>query len=271
MGRDSTALALMSFHGELPLLDAIIAADTRWEPAGVYHTLAWVREIVSTKIPVYVVSAGNLGEDVLESAAQHAQGKGMAAGRCGQPPFYIKNARNLTYATAVSGGKLWRECTVDYKIIPIRRKIRELLGYAPVGRLPQDVWVEQWIGFPRDELARTFCSDVQWITNTFPLILPLQMSKRDLVAWYAAHHYPLPPKSACLFCPFHANAYWREMRDTRPDEWEQTLQFEARLHQGKLPGVRGAPYLHKAMVPLHLAPIDEADTGQEQFCLTCAT
>jgi hypothetical protein len=269
MGRDSSAVALMSFHGELPLLDGIIAADTGWEPAEVYKTLAWVREIVSARIPVYVVQAGDLGRDILDASARHAQGQRLTAGLSGQPPFWVKNDPNKAYATAVSGGKLWRKCTADYKVVPIRRKIRELLGVKVHGRLPKGMWVEQWIGFPRDEVWRTFCSDVQWITHTFPLILPMQMSKRDLPAWFATHGYPVPAKSSCLFCPFHTNAYWRDMRDRRPQEWTKTVAFEQALHRGTLPGVRGIPYLHRSLLPLPLAPIDEPDTGDELFCMHC--
>jgi hypothetical protein len=234
-------------------------------------TFAWVTEIVQAKIPVYEVSAGDLGADVLDAARRHGAGEQMTAGHSSQPPFFVKNAPNLDYATADSGGTLWRKCTETYKIIPIRRKIRELLGAARFGPIPEGQWVEQWIGFPIDDQKRTFCSDVRWITNTFPLILPKRMWKRDLRRWLTEHGYPVPPKSSCTFCPYHNNAYWRDMRDNRPDEWAETVTFEAELQQGQLPGVRGIPYLHKSMVPLPMAPIDLPDTGEELFCLACNT
>jgi hypothetical protein len=269
-GQDSTTIALMSKHGDLPPIDVILSADTQSEPDEVYGTVEWVSALLD--VPVYRVTAGNLGEDVLRIATEHAAGKAFTAGHTGQPPFYVKNDPTKDYATAVRGGVLWRKCTHDYKIVPIRRKLRELLGVKPTGRLPKDVWVQQWIGFPLEELGRTFCSDVQWITNTFPLI-EKRMRKADCERWLRAHGYPAPlPKSACRFCPYHTNAYWRRQRDTQPHEWAKTLTFEAALHRGKLPGVRGIPYLHKSMVPLALAPIDEPETGQEElFCFTCNT
>ena len=268
VGLQSTTLLLMSQHDELPRLDAAFFADTEAEPVAVYETLEWVTAVVD--IPIYRVSAGNLGAAVLDTAHRGALGQHLTAGHVGQPPFWVKNAPNKDYATAVSGGALWRKCTADYKIIPIRRKIRELLGVKPIGRLRQGVWVEQWIGFSREELGRTFCSDVQWITNTFPLILPKQMTRRDCEQWLTGHGYPIPPKSSCTFCPFHSNAYWRDMRENRPNEWTATVDFERQLHAGKLPGVRGTPYLHKSMVPLPMAPIEELDTGPELFCHACA-
>jgi hypothetical protein len=269
-GQDSTTTALMAHHGEIPPFDAILCADTQSEPDEVYETAEWVAAILQT--PIYRVTAGDLGADVLQVAQDHKHGKAMAAGHRGQPPFWVRNDPNKDYATTDSGGQLWRKCTQDYKVIPIRRKIRELLGVKPTGRLPHGVWVEQAISFPREELGRAFCSDVAWITNTFPLIM-LGMRKADCVQWLHDHGYPAPiPKSSCRFCPYHSNAYWRRMRDTQPREWAKTVAFEQQLHAGKLPGVRGIPYLHRSMMPLPMAPIDEPETGQEElFCFACNT
>jgi hypothetical protein len=260
----------MSHHGELPRLDAAIFSDTQNEPQGVYETVEWVSQAVD--IPIYRVSKGHIAEAILTVAAEHGRGKHLTAGHISQPPFYVKNAPNKDYATADSGGMLWRKCTKDYKIIPIRQKVRELLGVKRTGRLPEGIHVEQWIGFNLDDLGRTFCSDVQWITNTFPLILPKRMRRRDCRAWLTQHGYPIPMKSSCKMCPYHLNSYWRDMRDHRPTEWAETVAFEAAMQAGRLPGVRGIPYLHRSMVPLPLAPIDEPDTGQEElFCYACNT
>lgn len=267
LGQDSTTIALLAQHGEIPPFDAIIWADTQQEPQEVYETLEWVLPLLTP--PVYRVTAGDLGADVLRVATQ--ADPTQTRWTIGQPPFYARNPPNAHYPTVDRGGPLVRGCTRDYKVTPIRHKMRELLGYSGRRHLPRGLWVEQAIGFPLDELGRTFCSDVQWITNTFPLI-NLRMRKRDCARWLTAHGYPIPPKSSCRFCPYHSNAYWRRMRDTQPKEWRKTVAFEQALHAGKLPGVRGTPYLHKSMVPLPLAPIDEPETGQEElFCFACNT
>jgi hypothetical protein len=250
-GIDSTTVLLLSEHGELPRLDAAIFADTWAEPQGVYATLEWL--MAATSIPIYRVSQGNLGADMLA----------WDKARQTYAPFYMRTT------AGVSGAPLGRRCTRAYKIRPIRRKIRELLAQTPRVRGRR---VEQWIGFSLDDMGRTFCSDVQWLTNVFPLILPLRMRRRDCIIWLQTHGYPVPEKSSCIFCPYHKNEYWRDMRDRRPDEWEQAVTFERRLHEGKLPGVRGTPYLHRSMVPLPMAPLDVPDTGQEElFCMHCNT
>src|SRR5438093_4855698 len=40
------------------------------------------------------------------------------------------------------------------------------------------------------------------------------------------HGYSVLPKSACLGCPYHSNATWREMKQRRPDEWQGTVAFD---------------------------------------------
>jgi hypothetical protein len=257
-------MVLLSEHGALPRLDAAIFADTQSEPQYVYDTLAWLE--AATSIPILRVSAGNLGADILAGI----QG-GRETAVIYQPPFWVKNAASTDALSPTVGGRLRRKCTNIYKIAPIRRKIRELLGVNPFGRLPRALRVEQWIGFPADEMARTFCSDVQWIVNIFPLILPLRMRKRDCEAWLRTHGYPIPQKSSCTFCPYHSNAYWRTMRAERPDEWKAAVDFERQLHTGRLPGVRGQVYLHRALVPLDQAPIGQDEGTPALFCLACAT
>lgn len=264
LGQDSTTLALLAEHGEIAPFDAIIWADTQQEPAEVYETMEWVLPLLTP--PVYRVTAGDIGASVLE--ASRSTSTRWAEG---QPPFWVRNAPNTAYASADRGAPLSRNCTRGFKTIPIRRKLRELLGYPLPARIPKGAWIEQAIGFPLDELGRTFCSPVKWLVNTFPLI-DQRMRKHDCARWLTAHGYPIPPKSSCRFCPYHSNAYWRRMRDTQPEEWRQVVAFEAALHQGKLPGVRGIPYVHKSMMPLPVAPIDEPETGQEElFCFACNT
>lgn len=269
LGQDSTTIALLAAHGSIPPFDAIIWADTQQEPAEVYATLAWVLPLLKT--PVYRVTAGDLGADILRIATATRVGAPHRTASSPNAPFFVRNAPNLDYPTADSGGTLWRRCTVQYKIAPIRRKIRELLGVGRRGPIPAHSWIEQAIGFPLDEVGRTFCSDVHWIVNTFPLI-DLRMRKRDCARWLTEHGYPIPPKSSCRFCPYHSDAYWRRMRDTQPEEWARTVAFEQTLQAGKIPGVRGTPYLHKSMVPLPCAPIDVPDADQEElFCFACNT
>ncbi|HND51985.1 MAG TPA: hypothetical protein PLV92_06295, partial [Pirellulaceae bacterium] len=195
-GVQSTTLALLAARRELDSVpDAAIFADTGWEPQRVYDYLDWLE--ARLPFPVYRVSAGNLKADLI--ARGSARG-----GRFIAVPFFLKHPNGKP-------GIGRRQCTSHYKIEPIRRKIRELLGYGPRARIPAGS-VEKWIGISVDEAIRATPAKVKFETNRFPL-LELRMSRRDCVAWLEARQYPVPPKSSCIGCPFHSDAMWRDIRD----------------------------------------------------------
>ncbi len=47
-----------------------------------------------------------------------------------------------------------RQCTDGYKIRPIRRRMREMLGLRPRQRVPAGTAVELWLGISTDEAIR---------------------------------------------------------------------------------------------------------------------
>ena len=107
-----------------------------------------------------------------------------------------------------------RQCTKDYKIVPIRRKARELAGLYRK-RSPSVPVVEQWIGISFDEVIRMKPSFEDWQVNRWPLI-ERGMTRQDCLRWLERHGYPLPPKSSCIGCPFHSDEMWRQIRDHDP-------------------------------------------------------
>lgn len=65
-------------------------------------------------------------------------------------------------------------------------------------------------------------------------------------------------------CPYHGNRQWREMRDQRPAEWADAVEFDQAIRKG---GARGLPlngeaFLHRSRVPLELAPIDRVTSRE---------
>ena len=256
-GVQSTTLLLMSELGELPLLDAAVFADTQSEPRVVYRHLEWLLGQVS-RIPIYQVTAGNLGAAVLSALVPAAlQGK---AGRFGQPPFYVRGQKPGI-------GMLWRKCTQEYKIAPIERHLKRLAGLKPKARLPRQPVVEQWKGISVDELQRAACARVPWIVNRYPLI-ELRMRRHDCLRWMKDHGFPEPPKSACLWCPYRSDAEWRLMRDQHPDDFAEALTFDEalRAQDQHIPGTHGLAYVHRSAIPLRLVNFDTPeDAGQQNL------
>ena len=166
-GVQSTTLALMAAHGEIgPMPDCAIFADTGWEPRAVYEHLAWLRSPNVLPFPVHIVSAGDLRADLLAGARGERWASIPAFTRTVTPagaelPVYDEDENGDLVAIGsrivpterVGVGMIRRQCTGDYKIAPIRRKVRELLGIAG-RRSPKAPLAEQWIGISLDEVLR---------------------------------------------------------------------------------------------------------------------
>ena len=244
-GVQSTALALRAAHGEIgPMPDCAIFADTGWEPRAVHEHLAWLRSPGVLPFPVHVVSAGNIRDGLI---------RGARGERWASIPAFTRSASGKV-------GMIRRQCTGEYKIVPIRRKVRELAGIAGK-RSPKHPIVEQWIGISFDEAIRMKASFEAWQVNRFPLI-ELGMTRRDCLRWLEKHGYPMPPKSACIGCPYHGDAHWRQMRAEDPDAWADAVAIDRLIRTG-FRNLSGEVYLHRSCVPLDEADLDTLeDRGQ---------
>lgn len=241
-GVQSTVLALMAADGSLPGLDAAIFADTGWEPPAVYRQVDMLEvELKRAGVPLHRVSNGNLREDSINPTHRYAS-----------IPYFVRNPDG-------SAGMGRRQCTSEYKLNPINRKVRELLGAAPpkFRHVKRGQVAEQWIGFSTDEIHRADDKRQNlYTTKRYPL-LDLGMSRRDCERWLKASGWGHTAKSACIGCPFHGNAQWRDLRDNHPEQWADAIEFDKAIRKG---GSRGMPlngeaFLHRSMVPLELAPI----------------
>jgi hypothetical protein len=219
----------MASCGELPPPDAAIFADTGWEPKAVYAWLDWLTPRLA--FPVHRVSRGNIREDLL--ARQNATGQRFVS-----IPAYTFN-----------GGMGRRQCTREYKVEPIVRKIRELGGGI---KSP----VEMWLGISLDEIRRMKPNRIKWITNRWPLI-ERRMSRQDCLRWMRDHGFPEPAKSSCIGCPFHDNGYWRRLKEGSPEEFADAVEVDKAIRD--IPGFDYEQYLHRSLMPL-----DEVDLRTEE-------
>lgn len=273
-GVQSTTLALMAAHGDIgPMPTCAIFADTGWEPRAVYDHLAWLMSGNLLPFPVHIVSAGNIRDQLMTAAEGNRWASIPAFAKTVTPAganvpildedidgTLIEVGTRRTTTETISIGMIRRQCTTDYKIVPIRRKVRELAGLTR-RRSPAFPVVESWIGISTDEVVRAKPSFEAWQVKRFPLI-EMRMSRRDCLAWLSRHDYPIPPKSACVGCPFHDNARWRHLRDHDPRAWSDAVAVDRALRTG-LRGIRGEVFLHRSCVPLDEADLSTAaDHGQ---------
>jgi hypothetical protein len=148
---------------------------------------------------------------------------------------------------------------MEYKITPLTRKTRDLLGLAPRQRAGGGQRCEMLIGISTDEALRMKPSQEAWKQHRWPLI-EKGMSRNDCLRWMERKGYPLPPKSSCIGCPFHSDDEWRSIRSDA-DAWADAVAIDAVIRAQ--PGIRGQQFMHRSCVPL--AEVDlstAADHGQ---------
>ena len=249
-GVQSSTMALMANEGLItPMPTCAIFADTQNEPKYIYEYLDYLKGIL--KYPVYTVTKGNIKEDMLK----------VTSGGYTFPtaPFYtLKNGKK---------GMVMRQCTNDYKIQVIRKKIRELLGLKRYQHVKKDMFVEQWIGISTDEIARKKPARDKFITNRWPL-LEEEMNRQDCIDWMNKHEYKMPEKSACNMCPFHDDKYWAALKKNHPDEFADAVDTDVKIRnlgrdkEAKL-------FIHKSCKPLSEVEFNVEEDQLDMFDNAC--
>jgi hypothetical protein len=246
-GVQSTTLALMACQGTLPDLDAAIFADTGWEPPAVYRQVNNLDlKLRRSGVPLHRVNNGDLRRD---TTTGRTDGKNNFAAI----PYFIRHIDGTQ-------GMGQRQCTHEYKLKPVNRKIRELLGAQPpqFRRVKKGQIAEVWIGFSTDEISRVDNKQtLRYIIKRHPL-LEIGMSRKDCAHWLQAHGWGHTTKSACIGCPLHGNRQWRDLRDNHPAQWADAVEFDHAIRNGgSRPLKHGSQaFLHRSLLPLEVAPID---------------
>jgi hypothetical protein len=264
-GVQSSTMFLMACKGVLtPKPDAAIFADTQWEPKEVYQWLDELERIGGEAgIPIIRATAGSLRADALTFMkggpdGKHRQGVG---GRWASLPLFVLNPDG-------SSGMIRRQCTKDYKIKVVEKEIRKMVGLKP-GERAKSLIVEQWIGISADEAGRMRDSRHAWAKLHYPLIFDFEdsMTRSDCKIWLASNGYPIPPKSACLGCPFHSDAEWRLIK-ADPVAWADVCEFDDAIRE--CGGIRGKVFLHRSCKPLREIDFSTAEErGQLNWINEC--
>jgi hypothetical protein len=148
--------------------------------------------------------------------------------------------------------------------VPIRKKIRELMGLKKYQKAPKGIGVRLWIGISTDEMLRMKPNRDIYIENVWPLI-ELEMSRTGCLDWMNKNNHPKPSKSSCIGCPFHSNADWVEMKNNAPDEWNHAIKIDSIIRQPSEYNKNKdlLQYMHRRCLPLAEAVLlDEEPNDQ---------
>ena len=112
-----------------------------------------------------------------------------------------------------------RWCTADFKIKPIKRKLRELGATAknPITSI---------IGISYDEGHRAnFNSDVKYQLMEYPLV-DKKITRKMCHDIIEKHGFPQPPKSGCDFCMFFSRNHFRKLSKEDPERFAEIVAME---------------------------------------------
>ena len=233
----------MAAHGEItPMPKCAIFADTQDEPEEVYY---WLEKLEKwLPFPVHRVTAGSLAAHVTKPYFSKKNNKMTAY----SIPAFVKNADGTT-------GHMTRQCTSEFKVQPIDKEITRQMRDSGVKK------AIKWIGISLDEIHRMKPSRRSTVTHIWPLI-DHRIRRHDCLEWMKKHGYPKPPRSACIYCPYHSNSEWGELSDRA---FLEASEFEKRLQEThRKIGATGVPFLHRSMVPLREVDFStDEDHGQQ--------
>ena len=260
-GVQSTTLFLMSIAGEVHKFDYAIFADTQEEPDDVYRHLEWLESLGGP--PILRCTAGRLG-DALDKGTD-ANGNGRTdGGHYISIPAFTKHPDGRM-------GAVQRQCTKDFKVVPIEQAIRQrVFGAAPGKGIPKDSVCVQYMGLSFDEPKRVIRVKERFLSKPknwkvqFPL-WEMQMTRGDCMAYLKERVPHQVPRSACVFCPFKKDDEWRLLRDHDPNGWARAVEIDHVCRTGT--GLDAQRFLHRQCVPLEQVDLrpEHERTGQMMF------
>jgi hypothetical protein len=245
-GVQSFTLAAMSALGELEPLDAAIHADTRYERQGTYEFAEkwtpWLRE---RGVQVETVRCPEIRGGVTYPNG-YDTGRGMHTSlSCNIPAFTVNDVGDE--------GQIRRQCTEEWKLRPFRAAIRSR-------NLPKGEQAEVWIGISADEFQRAKDADVRYLRHRFPL-LERNIDRAGCVGWPVAHGLDVPPKSACVFCPYQNARSFAALKRWGGSDWATALAADEEIRLARPPY---ALFIHPARIPLAKAVDIPEDHGYVQ-------
>jgi len=264
-GTQSSTLALMIEHGLIEGISCAIFADTKSESAETYEWLEWLKSKLS--YPVYTVSAGSLEWHTiwrLNNLPFIEESLSI--------PFYVKKTGKFANDKRKIG-MLPRQCSYQYKLIPINKRIRQVLGIKKYKKMNKRIigdHIELLLGLSYDELLRVkkVNKKNKYIKNIFPLV-DLKMTRQDCIDWIKKNYNKTAPRSSCVFCPYHSDKGWLKLKKN-PKEWQRIIKFDKTLRDPKDRGFgkmkynfKDNIYLHRSCKPLEEVKFKDGDEPSE--------
>jgi hypothetical protein len=211
-GVQSNALLVLAAQGRIDYRTFLFAnvGDDSEHPA----TLRYVRDVAMPYAAAHGIELHELHKLKRDGTVETLYGR-----------LVRPDSRSLPTPVRIpdTGAPGTRSCTLDFKIRVIGRWLRQ---HGASRHHPATVA----IGFSTDEVHPANRKRAQpWETPDYPL-LDLGLSRAQCQALIAGAGLPIPPKSACWFCPFSRPGTWAATRRDEPDLFDRAVALEQLLN-----------------------------------------
>lgn len=261
-GTQSSHLLDLHFDGLIDY-DYIVFSDTGAEPQFIHDQVAWWRrrqKEVGNTTPFIVTTHNSMKRGLEEMLMRYIYTDYQRF----QMPLYFNKVTED--GEVVKGGLMPRQCTGDFKIIPVqqatRRLVKEKLMLQPRQQMPKNIAIVMDIGFSADEINRVggyVSHQSKYIYLAYPLI-EMGESTKGSIDYLQQRNYP-SKRSRCYFCPFNCSGDrardigmdWQEIIDTEPQSFLKAVFFDEELRKIQAAGnknMRSIPYFHFSRQPL---------------------
>jgi PP-loop superfamily ATP-utilizing enzyme len=261
-GVQSTALIVLATQGKIGHIDAALFAnvgDDSEHPA----TITYVREVMQPWAKERGIEVHELNRIKRTGEVETLWGRLMKP-----------ESRSLPIPVRMSdtGAPGTRSCTADFKINVIAKWLKARGASA-------DTPAQVCIGFSLDEAHRASNRRANAYEQPEHPLLDLHLNRTDCKNIIGRAGLPVPPKSACFFCPFHRPTMWAKMRRDEPELFQKSVELENTLNERRRKLGRDQVYLtrfgkpladviqaRQADLPGLLDP--DADSCDEGYCWT---
>ena len=235
LGIQSTAMYLMSSLGHIDRADYAIFADPGAELPDTYRLWEdlsnWAKRNNGIKL---IKKKKSLYDDIINNNGE----------RLASIPAFTK-----------SDGMVRRQCTNEYKINVVVKEVRRLHNLKKGQRMKP---TEMLLGISLDEIQRMKESQLYNINYVYPLI-DNRITRSQCIRILEEHSFKDVKKSSCVFCPYHSNRAWKEIKQDYTQEWEKVVKVDRAIRDSSARGVEEKLFLHRS-----LKPIDEAYLQEDQ-------
>ena len=260
-GTQSAHLLEQHLRGEIHY-DYIIFSDTGAEPRFIHEQVAWWQarqQALGNTTPFIVTRHGSMEGGLEEMLMRWI----LTDYQRFQMPVYCATLNQAT-GEIKPAGMMPRQCTVDFKIVPVKQAARRAVLAEHVLRhnqkMPDNVGFVIDIGFSYDEIRRINTDQspqFRYIRLAYPLVEE-NLTTADSIRFLEQNQFPTR-RSRCYLCPFNCDGSrdigmdWDEIIEAEPLSFLKACWFDAEIRRVQMTGTKimhSVPYLHYSRRPL---------------------